>query len=405
MKKKTIKLLFAVLSVATIWAGCKKDDHNHATPADDPTKEYKYIRVLVSDENTPILSLVNPFDGGIQSYTANFSKSAVYTTESNRYAAVVHRENNLTQTFDTGFEHHGDHIDVKGTPKFGAMIAESSQPTHFKSKKGELLIFNDGDGTLSVGNESDIHTSGIKMQTINAGLVKHHGAMATFSNGTYAVTEKDNSIAGSLPERVKIIDRTGKTLFTSTLATTGIHGNATDGIYAVFGSASGILVVTSDGQQKLIAHPSAFGTAWFGTILETSTPGKFIGYTAAKGVYLIDVSANTVSPVFENTDIMQCKTSFDRSKLGILLHSGDFRLFDLKNLTLVKDGKIIASTANNSTQKPQMELTNRFVYVTQPSSGELHQIMLVDFSKNTKIKVSNTPYRLTIVGHESNADH
>lgn len=228
--------------------------------------------------------------------------------------------------------------------------------------------------------------------------------MASFKNGTYAITEKDNSITGTLPEKVKIIDNTGKTLFDAKLVTKGIHGNATDGTYAVFGSASGILVVESNGNQKYIAHPVDFGTAWFGTILETAYTGKFVGYTAAKGTYLIDVINNTVKPIFENTKIMQCKVSYNHKKIGVLLHSGEFRLFDLNTLQLEKTANIISATAEDSTQKPQLELTEKFVYITSPTTGELLQVNLSTLA-TTKIKTSATPYRITIFGHENSVAH
>lgn len=48
-----------------------------------------------------------------------------------------------------------------------------------------------------------------------------------------------------LPERVKIIGNSGKTLFESTVSTKGVHVNASDGAYAVFISASGVLEVES----------------------------------------------------------------------------------------------------------------------------------------------------------------
>jgi uncharacterized cupin superfamily protein len=360
---------------------------------------------LVSDEVTNELTLVNPFSSSVVNFESKYAKSALYTTESGRFGSIIHRDFDFTETFDTGLEFHGDHVDVKGTPKFGAMTGTSSKPTHFKSKVGELMTFNDGDGTLAVGNESEIHNAGAKMKIINAGLLAHHGAMATFTNGTYAITEKDNSIPGALPERVKIIDKTGKELYVSTIATKGIHGNATDGTYAVFGSASGILVVQSNGNQELIAHPEGFGTVWFGTILETSTKGNFVGYAGAKGAYLINVSKKTVTPIIESTDIMQCKTSFNESQLGVLLHSGNFISYDLNTLAIAKESRnIIAPTAKDSKQKPQMVFTQRFVYITQPSTGELLQFNIKN-NAITKIKVSNTPYRLTLLGFENSVDH
>lgn len=404
MKNNYFKLIF-LFALSSFVLSCSNDDDNTPETPDETLTEYKYLRILLSDEKTTAVTLVNPVDATINSFNAKFAKSSLYTTESGRYAGLVHRADHTVETFDSGFESHGDHVDVDGTPKFGALTGQSLLPTHFKSKIGELLTFNDGDGTLSVAKESEINTAGAKFKTINAGLLAHHGAMATFLNGTYAVTQKDNSVAGTLPEKVKIIDNTGKTLFESTVATKGIHGNASDGTYAVFGSASGVLVVESSGKQKLIALPEGFGTAWFGTILETKAKGKFIGFTAAKGAYLIDVTAGTIKPILQNTNIMQCKVSYNTSKLGILLLSGEFKLFNLTSLQIEKEGKIIGETASDAALKPQMQLTENFAYITSPTTGELLQLSLSSMTIAKKIKVSNTPYMITILGFENSKSH
>lgn len=405
MKNNYFKLIF-LFALSTFVVSCSNDDDNNIIETPEETlSEFKYLRILLSDEKTTEITLVNPVDATTNSFNAKFAKSALYTTESGRYAGIIHRADNTVETYDSGFESHGDHVDVDGIPQFGALTGQSLLPTHFKSKIGELMTFNDGDGTLSVAKESEINTAGAKFKVINAGLLAHHGAMATFTNGTYAITEKDNSITGTLPEKVKIIDNTGKTLFDATIVTKGIHGNASDGIYAVFGSASGILVVESSGKQKLIAHPEDFGTAWFGTILETSSKGKFVGYTAAKGAYLIDVVNGTIKPILQNTTIMQCKVSYNDSKLGILLHSGEFKLFNLNSLSVEKEGKIIAETATDAALKPQIQLTENFAYITSPNTGELLQLNLTSMEIVKKIKVSKTPYMITILGFENSEDH
>lgn len=405
MKTNYFKLT-SLLALAIFTFSCSNDDDNDIkeTPKES-LAEYKYLRLLLSDEKTTEITLVNPLDATSVFFNAKFAKSTLYTTESGRYAAIMHRTDNTVETFDSGFEGHGDHVDVDGIPKFGALTGESSMPTHFKSKKGELLTFNDGDGTLSVAKESEINTVGAKFKVINAGLLAHHGAMATFSNGTYAVTQKDNSVTGTLPEKAKIIDNTGKTLFEATISTKGIHGNASDGTYAVFGSVSGVLVVESSGKQKLIALPEDFGTAWFGTILETKAQGKFVGYTAAKGAYLIDVINGTIKPIIQNTTIMQCKVSYSKNKLGILLHNGDFKLFNLTTLQAEKEGKVIGETASNATLKPQIQLTENFAYITSPTTGELLQVNLSTLAIAKKIKVSSSPISITILGFENNKAH
>ena len=399
MKNKLHYTSLVMLGLALSVSSCHK--HDEVDP-NDPL-EYKYVRVLVSDEKTTDLSVVNPRTGLITTEQARFPKSAVYTSGSGRFGVLVHRDNNLVQSFDTGFEAHGDHVDVKGTPKWGALEADGKQPTHFKAKGNEILIFNDGDATLDIAQEADFHEIGKKMTKINTSNVAHHGAMAKFDNGLYAVTHKDGSIAGVLPERVKIIDATGKIIHTSTVQTKGIHGNAGNGKIALFGSASGILVIESDGKQRLIEHPANFGTAWFGTILEGGD--TFVGYTAAMGAYLIDVTNNKITPILENKDIMQCKVDYAGNRLIVLLHNGEVQVYDLKTNTLVKSGNILPATDKAETQKPQLAATSKYLYLTQPKTGEVLQVEMANLSNVKKIKVSGTPYSLAIVGIESSEDH
>ncbi|WP_372757658.1 hypothetical protein [Mariniflexile sp.] len=403
MKNHFLKLI-AIFFVSIATFSCTNDDDDDSSN-DLTSKEHKYLRVLVSDGTSTNLSLVNPYLQTTEFFTAKFAKSYLYTTESQRFAGIVHRENNMFETFDSGYEFHGDHVDVRGTPKFGALTGVSLLPTHFKSSYGKLITFNDGDGTLSIGNEADIHVEGATLQTINAGLTAHHGAMTAFSNGTYAVTEKDNSSTSTLPERVKIINANGITVHASTIATGGIHGNASDGTYAVFGSSSGVLVVQSNGQQNLISLPSNFETAWFGTILETAFDGKFVGYTAAKGAYLIDVVAETITPIIESTSIMQCKVSYNLNKLGVLLYSGDLKIFNLSNLSLEKDNNVISPTATSAASKPLLLLSDRFAYITSTSTSELFQINLSKMSVAQKLTITDNPFSMTFMGYENSTDH
>lgn len=402
MKKHLFKTLL-FLAAGSFLVACDNDKEEEVTPVEEI--EYKFVRVLVSDEMSKELSLVDPVKLSVEKFEAQYPKSALYGTQGGRFGALVNGADNFVQLFDTGFEGHGDHVDVKGTPKFGALTGNGNKPTHFKSKGDEIITFNDGDGTLSIAREADFHTAGKQMSTINAGNVAHHGAMTKFDNGTYAITEKDGTVAGTLPERVKIIDGTGKTLIASKIQTKGIHGNATNGSVSLFGSSSGILVVEPDGNQRLIPHPADFAEAWFGTILEAKGAGKFLGYTAAKGVYLIDVASNAVTPVLANSDIMQAKIDYSGNHLVVLLHSGELRVIDLKTNATKASGSVIAATAKDETQKPQLEATARNIYITQPKTGELLVVSTANLSKIQKVKVSATPYRLSILGFESSEGH
>jgi hypothetical protein len=88
-----------------------------------------------------------------------------------------------------------------------------------------------------------------------------------------------------------------------------------------------------------------------------------------------------------------------------LLHSGELRIYELKTNTLIAGGKVIPVTAKDETQKPQIEATTRYIYITQPKTGELLQVDAKDFTKQQRIRISATPYRLTILGVESSESH
>ena len=403
--KTNYKKLLIVLAVALVaLGGCKKD--RAVDPEQDETAaEHKHLRLLVSDEITNQLSLVDPATGKVESFTARHPKAALYTTASGRYATLIHSGFNFVENFDSGLEFHGDHVDVKNNARMSALTGDANRPTHFKTKGNEIITFNDGDGTLSVANEANFSVAGAKMQTINAGNVAHHGAMTKFDNGNYAITVKDGSVSGTLPERVKLINASGAQVAASTIQTTGIHGNASDGKVSLFGSGSGILVVDQTGAQRLIAHPAGFGTAWFGTILEGGADGRFIGYTAAKGSYLINTTTNAVTPIIESLDIMQCVVDFAKKNLLVLLHDGTLKVYDLGTGSLKKEAKVLDATAKTETQKPTLAATARYAYVVMPKAGEVLQVSLSDLSNIKKIKVSATPYRLTVFGFENSASH
>ena len=404
MKTNYQKLLLLLTLGLLALGGCKKDKQVIEEPTALLT-EHKHVRVLVSDELTDELSLIDPSTGKVEAFKAKYPKAAIYASGSGRYASLIHTGFNFVENFDSGLEFHGDHVDIKNAAKFAALTGEGNKPTHFKTKGNEIITFNDGDGTLSVANESNFNVVGAKMQTINAGNVAHHGAMTKFDNGNYAITVKDGSVSGTLPERVKIINASGAQIIASTIQTTGIHGNASDGKVSVFGSGSGILVVDQAGSQRLIAHPTGFGTAWFGTILEGGADGKFIGYTAAKGAYLINTTTNTVTPVLESTEIMQCVVDYTKKNLLVLLHDGTLKLFDLTTGSLKKEAKVLAATEKTETKKPTLSSTVRYAYIAMPRAGEVHQVNLSDLSNIKKIKVSATPYRLAVIGFENSESH
>lgn len=409
--KNNLRKFSAMLVFATALTACKKDGNiPEPEKPSEQTKEYKYLRVMVSDELSNKLSLINPFVGSVTAIDAKFPLANLYGTATGRYAAVLYQSQNLVEVFDSGLASHTDHIDEVGAPKWAAITANGLKPAHFKSKNTESLIFNDNDGTLSVGDEANFNTAGAKFKVVNAGLLPHHGAMAQFDNGNYAVTVAPTS--GASPNRVKIIDKSGREVHASTLEIGNIHGNASDGSVAVFGgftnaaaTAGGVLVLSASGEQRLIPNPEGFGAFRLANVYYAKSAKKFVGFVATKGAYLIDIAANKINPIYSGSDAYQCKVDYAGKNLLVLSLDGKLRIYDLSTGTLKKEGVVISAVTSTDAFKPVLESTAKFAYVAVPASGEVHQISLEDFSKVIKHKVSSRPVRLTLMGFENDASH
>jgi len=404
-KLKTIALF---LIVAASFAACKKE--NNSPEPEGATKEQKFVRVLVSDETSTTLTQIDPFAAKIATFTAKYPLANIYGTASGRYAAVLYGAQNLVEVFDSGLESHDDHVDVDGVAKWAAITANGIKPTHFKSKGKESLVFNDGEGTLSVGNDADFNTANAKFKTVNAGLLPHHGAMAQFANGNYAITA--TAISGASPTKVIVTDKNGTLVYAATQEVGNIHGNASDGQNAVFGaftssaaSAGGVLVVSQNGSQRVIPNPDGFGAFRLATILYAESAKKFIGYVAAKGAFLIDLSANRITPIYTGADAFQCKLDYAGKNLLVLTLDGKLRIFDLASGSLKKEGTVMSAVIAADVYKPVVEATARYAYLAVPSAGEVQQIDLADFTKVIKHKVTARPVRLTLFGFESSAEH
>jgi hypothetical protein len=406
LNKFKISVLF--FFIAASFAACKKD--NNSPEPEESNKEHKFLRVLVSDETSATLTQIEPFTAKVLPFVGKYPLANIYGTASGRYAAVLYGSQNLVEVFDSGLHAHDDHIDVDGIAKWSFITANGIKPTHFKSKGNETLIFNDGDGTLSVGNDADFNTPNAKFKTVNAGLLPHHGAMAQFTNGNYAITS--TSTAGVSPNRVIVTDKNGALVFASTQQVGAIHGNASDGQHAVFGAYAssaatdgGVLVVAQNGAQRFIPNPTSFGAFRLGTILYAERAKKFVGYVAAKGAYLIDLTGNSITPIYAGSDAFQCKVDYAGKNLLVLTFDGKLRIYDLATGSLKKEGTIITAVATADAYKPVLEATERFAYVAIPAVGEVHQIDLTDFTKVVKHKVTSRPVRLALFGFESSAEH
>lgn len=369
-------------------------------------KEDEHTSLLISDVNSTTLNFLKPFSGVIEKYQASYSKGAVYATESGRYGVITHRDDNFTETFNVGGEiAHGDHSHDLGETGLAAISFEAQKPTHFKSEHNFVAVYNDGNATLSLFNENSIHNASSPVRTIATGTTAHHGAMVIFKNGTIAVTNLGNG--SSLPEEVHVINQLGEVISNheNKIVTSGIHGSAGNDKTAIFGSNTGILVVQNTGEQRIIEYPSDFeDDVWFGALLGTSVDHLFVGYTASKGVYFININNDEVTPIYETSDLFKCMVVNNGDDIVCVTKSGKINVTNVNSKQVIYEGQLNVTmdtvSDGHSAVTSNIDVSENFVYVSIPSQKKIVQIKLENLSVTKEFLLDITPYQFKVLGVE-----
>lgn len=383
----------AFLSLLLGFTACQNDD-NGVTP-DEVLEENRYVRVLVNDVTGNNLSLINPYRDSVAVFTAQFPGSNLYPTASGRFAALINYPNNYVQFFDSGIESHDDHAHVKGTPKWAVTTSDAPDPTHFYTHGNQIAVFNDGEGSLSLVSEDQLHTAQSAERVIVD--VPHHGAAIIYDDGNFAVTEKDGTVEGTLPERVKIVNRQGIVIHTSTVATGGIHGDAGDGKVALFGSTSGILKVNNDGSQSLIPYPANFGENWLGTVYYGKASKQFIGIRSKFGAYVINPASNQITPLAESPNLQTARFDAEGKDVFVILRDGTLAVYDGATGTK-KTERTLPLVFPEQGSNPTVTATKKFVYVTNPESGQVLMLDRSTLADYRTYNLSGKPASVIIIG-------
>jgi hypothetical protein len=389
--KSTKLLLMGALLLLMVITACQKDESPEAKAKD----ENQFVRLLVADFDNSTISFITPFKNETETFTSQFAAGAIYPTASGRFAAVLNTANNHVQFFDSGIEGHGDHAHKKGTSKWAKTIATAPRPTHLYASGNYITIFNGGDGSLSLTREEDLHTA----EKADHLVIDrpHHGAAVRFDNGTFAVTEKDNTVAGTLPERVKIVSSGGNVVHASAVATKGIHGEGSNGTMALFGSVDGVLKVGDNGSQSLIAYPESFGSKWIGTIYYGKAADRFVGYISKYGVYFISPQNNTITTVIESENIVGARFDHEGKDILVLQNDGTCMVFDGVSGTKKAERKLpLVFPADNKI--PAFTASKGYVYVTNPEQAEVLMLNKDNLSDFRKFAVPGRPGRISLVG-------
>lgn len=412
MKKQFLKL-WAILPMMAFVVACNDDDAVNDVEEELNFAEMESDWVRLSLMKGDKIDLMQPNTGEMHgSVSGPLTEGArYYTSNSGRYSISIEREQNVLRFFDSGIENHEDH-GHEVTPKWLDITVEAPLPTHYASSDGHIVIFNDGDGSITHINEAQLELPAYQPNIITfPNTVAHHGAGFRLQNGKFAITFKNTDEPGGVPQLVKFVDSNGNVIDDNGgVEVAKIHGDAVNGKYGVFGATEGVILVDDADNIDLIEYPedqnfSEESGFWIGTLKGHDHSDIFFGRAGSLGVFKIDPVAKSITNIYAGADVVADMFSFDGEYY--LVHTSDnkIRVFD------AHDGEEIANRVvemadipeehNHRTALSEIEqlrkmddpspvlvTSDKFLYILAPNRMQIKVLEIADLHHVHTIELS-----------------
>lgn len=396
-------LLSKILILAVMISfSCNNDDDLTDTPFVFEEIESEWARLVLFDDDH--IDIFRPITGATtRTVSGALTEGArYYLSTSGQFVVSVERAQNRVRVFDTGIVNHIDHGHDEPARWLANANVEASVPTHFSASSGHMVVFNDGDGTILHIVEQSLETPNPIMRTITpSGAIQHHGAGGRLGNGVFAMTFKDPETPGLLPQMVKFVSGTGvvnETVGHGGVTVTGIHGDAFNGNFGVFGSTDGIILVNTQNQIELIPNiaPLTDGSGnWMGTVHGHDNSPVFFGRSRNFGLFKIDPIAKTIQSVLPESTIAGSMFSSDGKYYIVRLSDNLIKVYDGTTGAEITQRRIEAAqipanpaarssddevTALRTMSEPSPVLTasDKFLYVLAPNRKQIKVLHLED---------------------------
>jgi len=420
---RKLPYLWICLFVMAI-SSCKNDDE---PLAEEPTptfeeSESEWIRLVLWDSQSKIRK-INPTAGSIDTPDVSpfVAGSANYLSTSGRFIISIDRPNGKVRFLDTGLENHGDH-GHENPAKWLSGVLEAPLPTHFSASMGNIVIFNDGDGSVALLRESVMETPSFQPRLIYPeGTKAHHGAGVWLMGNKLAISYQDPDIAGALPQRVKILDLDGKIIAEDpSVSVTGIHGDASNGKVGIFGAMEGILAVTSSNIFKLVPNIAPLAPTsgnWMGTVKGHDKLDVFYGWARNQGVFKINTTNSSMQQVYGGSDVRAYFISEDGTYLIIQKTNQDILVFKADTGVQLVSKNIQAAIDDNAAarvrmtdfeayrkmaeENPILSASENYLYVLEPGRDKITVRDIITLDKVAEMTVPADTKNIMRVGFQT----
>ncbi len=409
MKKVNLKFL-GLAWIMLFFTACSNDD--------DTTIEEEAI--IFKDMESDWVRLTLLREGAIDVMQANTSEikhtvegalapeARYYQSHSGQYLTQIDRNANKVRFFDSGIVNHEDH-GHDYSAKWLNLELENILPTHYSDSQGHIVIFNDGEGSFTYVNESQLEIPAYQPQLFKFdNTVAHHGAGFRLDNGQFVITFKNTTEPGGLPQTVKFIDANGTIIEDNkSVEVTGIHGNATNGEFGVFGATDGVILVDNQGTKTLIGNVGELNSEsgnWLGTMKGHYNSDVFFARSRNLGVFLLNPEDKTLSNIYKGADVLNHMYSFDGEYYllhteGNVVHifDGDTgekitsRAVEMANIPVLTDKNRSETEVLAKMEEPSPVLvcSDKFLYVLTPGRN---QVKVLEIKSLKHVHTIDLPY-------------
>ncbi|GIW34968.1 hypothetical protein [Meiothermus sp.] len=344
-------------------------------------------RLVIGDGKAGLVQVLDLEKGELVGRFTVPGPSSVYPAPGGQYAFAVHRAQDRVSVVYSGLglEDHGDHKDlVVQTPYIWATLHTGPKPTHFKSHGNQIVVYNDGDGTMAV------------FEAKKLGLLPEFREIATGAPDHGApVALEQVVLAGSLNRGVVEVFTHGGRKVTQFEGCPRLHGQAVLSNTVAYGCADGVLLLEQRGSgfvARKLSNPA--GTperVRVGTLVSHPKHPFFIG-NFGQGLARIDTQITPyplpASPVL---------FGFDKDGLlAVLTADGKLHTLEASSGKVIKSlGVTPAITASGEgAVRPGMALGDGLAWVTLPESGEILEIDLAELNIKRRFMVGGVPASL-----------
>ncbi|WMN07330.1 hypothetical protein QYS48_28530 [Marivirga arenosa] len=352
--KTTLIKIWSLIFLIALFSACNDDIDDVADDLESfEEMESSWVRLSLMDQNG--IDVMQPNNRQIHARVeGNLVEGArYYTSNSGRYLIAIDRAGGAVKFFDSGVEFHIDH-GHEHTPKWLDLEVNTLLPTHFGSSLGHMVIFNDGDGSITHINEAQLEIPTYSPVTYSfENTVAHHGAGFRLENGQFVITFKNNNEPGGLPQMVKFVESNGNVIDDNGGVEVGaIHGDASNGHHGIFGSTDGVILVNDEGEISLIENTGDLNSEsgnWLGTLKGHDNSKMFFARSRNVGAFMIDPENKSMTQIYAGSDVVGDMFSFDGKYY--ILHTADnmLRVFD------AHDGVEISSRMVEMADIPEAE--------------------------------------------------